>query len=220
MHILALVLAIGGDLGPVTPPQDPRGHWVSTFSILPRISDLSGDVDTDIGVEYDDLWKTGIGLSIESGFLSHVGKSWYLGLYLSTGFDVFSGDEFTDDVGDTLEADPLFVSNLHLGFKAALMKSHGFYFNGRIGIGATFWSAAKGDLTLSGVETSVTIFDPGVTFSPELAAHVGFGFGQGYLAAGFVVRGLGEPQESDDLAFEGTSPAVLAGLELELGFRF
>jgi hypothetical protein len=200
--------------------QEQRRDVETTVSFVLRVSDISGEVDSEIDFDYGDLWGTGFGLAIETNYMFPMKKNWAIGPYISGGFDLFQGgDEVTDDVGDTLEADNLFTSSILFGVKAMLAPPRGFFFDGRFGVGPVFWSATEGEVTLSGTTFNLTIFDSSVTFAVEFGAHVGFSVPHAAFGLGFSVRSQGKPEEAD-LDFEGTESAVVASFELEVLLRF
>jgi hypothetical protein len=188
-------------------------------ALVARVSSISGDLDTDLDVGYEDLFGTGFGLAFEADFMFPLRRSWSIGAYVAAGFDVFEGESDEDELGDTLDADGLFTSHFMFGFKAMLAPERGFFIDGRIGLGPVFWSEAEGELTVGGVSQDVTIFDASVTFAAEVAVHVGFSTPQVYFGVGFAGRSQGKPDEAD-LDFEGTSNALVGSLEVEIGFRF
>ena len=215
---VTFVLALAAALPAVQQEPANRGPESAIF-LIPRFSDLAGDLDTDLDLDYSDLWGGGFGLHVEYDLLFPLKKGWKMGLYFSTGFDVFSGDTATDDVGDTLEADPLSMVDFLVGFKAMLAPAKGFFLDGRLGFGAVSYGETEGELTIGGLPIDVVILDATTVFGAEFAAHVGFATSHVLLGAGFCIRSQGAPDEGD-LAFEGTSAAVFASFELEIGFRF
>jgi hypothetical protein len=187
-------------------------------AVIARFSDIRGDVDTEADVEYGDLWGTGFGLGVDSSFLWPIKRGpWWMGGYVSLGFDHFQGDEVRGDIGLTLEADDLLTAHLIGGFKIALAPENGgFYFDGRAGVGPVLWTETDGELNGLGV----TLFDTSLSAAAELAAHAGFiSRGGFFMGAGFAVRGQTKP-EDEDLDFDGLSSALVTSLELEIGFRF
>ena len=217
--VLGLVAGVFAHLDAVG--QEPaRREMETSLTFVARISDISGDVDSDLGLDYGDLWGTGFGLGIESNFMAPLKKGWSIGGYFSAGFDLFQGgDEAEDDFGDTLEADDLYVSHLFVGFKAMLAPERGFFFDGRLGFGAAFWGAVDGELTIGGISGDVAVFDSSVAFAFEFGSHVGYATRNVFFGGGFSVRSMGEPDEAD-LDFEGISAALVASFELDVGLRF
>ena len=129
----------------------------SSVAVVARVSDILGEVDSDLDLDYGDLWGTGLGMSIESDVLYPLrGGPWRIGGYVSAGFDVFQGDEAHDELGDTLKADNLTTGHLLLGFKVALASERGFFFDGRAGVGPVLWLETEGELRAGGPPRAAT----------------------------------------------------------------
>lgn len=223
IHALAAVLlqtafAAQAQEDPLPPPS--HGRVESTLLFIPRLSAVSGVMDEGLDLRYEDVWRTGVGLTVESDLLFPLDATWKVGLYFSGGFDAFAGDSVTDDLGDTLDADGLFTSHLLVGFKAMHAPHKGIFFDGRLGLGAVFYSRATGTITISGVPQDVDLIDASSVFAAEVGVHVGYSAPHVFIAAGFALRTQGAPTESDDVAFADMKGAGVFSVEIELGFSF
>ena len=192
----------------------------SSVAVVARVSDILGEVDSDLDLNYGDLWGTGLGMSVESDVLYPLrGGPWRIGGYVSAGFDVFQGDEAHDELGDTLKADNLTTGHLLLGFKVALASERGFFFDGRAGVGPVLWLETEGELRAGGPPSDVEIFSSSVAFGAEFASHVGYATRGVIFSLGFALRGQTKP-DSADLDFDGLGPALVASVEAQIVFRF
>ena len=193
-------------------PQD------SSVAVVARVSDLLGEVDSDLDLDYGDLWGTGLGMSIESDALWTLrGGPWRMGGYVSAGFDVFQGDEARGEFGDTLKAENLTTSHLLLGFKVAPAPERGFFFDGRAGVGPVLWLETEGELRAGGPPSDVEFFDNSLAFGAEVASHAGFASRGVIFSLGFALRGQTRPDSAD---FDDLGPALVASVEAQIVFRF
>lgn len=187
----------------------------NSVAVVARVSDLLGEVDSDLDLDYGDLWGTGLGMSIESDALWTLrGGPWRVGGYVSAGVDVFEGD---DALGDTLRADQLTTGHLLLGFKVALMPERGFFFDGRAGVSPVLWLGTEGELRAGGPPSDVEFFDNSLAFGAEVASHAGYATRGAIFSLGFALRGQTRPDSAD---FDGPGPALVASLEAQIVFRF
>src|SRR5439155_5446107 len=86
--------------------QEHFGHLRASLALLGRVSiPGNGDVSTDGGITYQDIFNAGIGASLEGDVLLATGGGLLLGGYASIGYDVFGGRSSTDEFGNNLDVD-------------------------------------------------------------------------------------------------------------------
>ena len=186
----------------------------SGFAVIPhiRVAGIAGDVDGDFGLGYEDLFGEGVGFDLEIERTFPVGAG-SLGPYLTLSWETFKGKNSIDLAGDTLEPDRLEVLSVMAGVKwsTSLKKwaddeeIFGFL---HMGIGAASYGAVKGTLTVSGVPTSVDVFDATTVFTYVVGAGYKHDFGRFSVDIDFGFRVL-QPPHNGDLEFESSTAFVL-----------
>jgi outer membrane autotransporter protein len=212
----AVVTRSGPSDPPVQPTDDRKDPRVSIV-LHAKASSLSGEVDSGLGVDYDDLFETGFGLELEGAYLFTVGK-WSIGPYLALGWETYDGDRFTDALGDTLETESLDLLSVVAGFEAIVHFAQGLFLNLHIGFGAADYSAVEGTVTISGIPMSVDVFESTTAFAFALGARFGYQVDRFMFDLGLGVRSQGAPDAADlDLS---SSAAVALIAEVGVGVSF
>ena len=207
--------------GPDPVLQEESGGPEASVEFFGRISAFTGEVDSNIAVDYDDLFGTGYGFILK-GSLHWDLEDLHLGPYVSVGWDQYSGKSHTDGLGDTLEADNLEMLTVLAGLKLDQALDYGLYWGGHIGLGLAQTSSVDGGLTLSGIPLQVEIFKKTAVYAFDIGFHGGYSADSIYVEMGVGVSLQGSPDESD-LNFSRSSyssdPAV-PYFALGIGFRF
>jgi len=197
--------------------RDHGGMEVS-IGVVGRLSAMDGELDPDVPVDYADLFGTGVGYAIEAALLFDGGYGWGVGPYLSIGSDRFEGERDTDPFGDSLDADDLYATTLLVGGKGVFPFSPHWHVEAHAALGAVHYYRTDGVLTLSGVDSEVTIFRASTTIAFDMGSRIGFRVEQFFGELGFGIRVQGAPSDGD-LDFSSSGPAQIA-LEFSLGLRF
>ncbi len=206
-----------GHSGPPVQPAEDRKNPRVSLMLHAKVSSLSGDFDSGLGADYDDLFETGFGFELEGAYLFPAGK-WSIGPYLALGWETYGGDKFTDPLGDTLETDSLDLLSIVAGFEAIVNFEGGLFLNLHMGFGAASYSAVEGTLSISGVPMNVDVFESTTAFAFALGARFGYQVERFMFDLGLGVRSQGAPDSADlDLS---SSAAVALIAEVGVGVRF
>ena len=216
-----------------SPQQDPEpaqeevseeSSTYHTVMLYGRVSSLDGELEKESlffsGLDYTDLFGTGTGFMIEGSKLWELGglDSWYLGGYLSFGFDSYGGKKDTDSVGDSLDPDDLDIVTFLGGIKGTYPFGSGFYGEGHLGIGAATYSAVDGTLTIAGTPFDVDVFKSSTVFAFDMGLRIGYSNGPFIAELGFGLRIQGKPKTAD-LDFNN-GEIVEPAFEIGAGFKF
>jgi len=198
-------------------PRD-RDGVSGSVSIQGRYSLPLGTVDSDLSVDYGDLFKSGLGLSVEGSLLWKVGPKWKFGPYLSVGWDGYDGKGFTDDVGDTLTPDSMSLTTFLVGARGLLELGPQAELDLHMAFGATRYGRVDGVFTMSGIPLDVVVFNSSTKFAFDIGMRFNLIAGPVFFDAGFDVRSQGAPDNAD---FDFNSgPLVTFGIEFGVGIRF
>jgi hypothetical protein len=189
-----------------------------SLSIQGRYSVPLGTVDPDLSVDYGDLFKSGLGLSVEGSLLWHIGPKWHLGPYLSLGWDGYDGKSSTDDFGDTLKPDSMALTTFLVGARALLEIGPQAQLDLHMAFGATHYGKVDGVLTLSGVPFDVVVFGSSTKFAFDFGSRFNLVSGPVFFDAGIDIRSQAAP-DNVDFTFD-SGPLVTFGIEFGVGVRF
>lgn len=189
-----------------------------SVGIVGRVSLPSGTVDSDLNVNYGDLFKTGLGFSVEASMLWPVGQKWRFGPYLSVGFDSFDGKKSTDDVGDTLTPDGMDITTFLIGGRGILQMGPSAQLDLHMAFGAGHYSEVSGTLVSAGIPPDVTIYKASTKFAFDLGVRVNVLTGPVFFDAGIDLRSIGAATNGD-FSFN-SGPLVTFGFEFGAGVRF
>jgi hypothetical protein len=242
-HALALLVALCAQAQPSSVATDLLGsdHLVPRdsvtdlrfgFNIAGRVSfpmGSLGGVTASVGgtpvtvqnsIGYDDLFDSGVGVAIGLDILFPQGQmtnerrpTLYTGGYLSVGWDQFGGNRVSDGLGNSIDAEDLWVESFLLGFKARLALQENTFLSAQIGAGGLHYAAV--DATVTGAATGpVRLFEADWSAAFEGRVRVAWQFGRLGLFAGTGVRIINGPQEGPGVDF---SPGMLWLWDFELG---
>jgi hypothetical protein len=189
-----------------------------SLSIQGRYSVPLGTVDPDLAVDYGDLFKSGLGLSVEGSLLWHIGPKWHLGPYLSVGWDSYEGKSSVDAIGDTLKPDSMDLTSILVGARALLELGPQAQLELHMAFGATLYGKVNGVFTMNGVPLDVIVFDSSSKFAFDIGARFNGVAGPVFFDAGIDIRSQGAPNNAD-FAFD-SGPLVTFGIEFGMGIRF
>jgi len=210
--------APGGEVrAPVVQSKSPDGPEVE-IGVVGRVSLPTGTVESEMSLKYDDLFKSGIGFSVEGSVLWPRNEKWRIGPYLSVGWDRFDGKSFTDDFGDTLSPDKLEILTVLAGFRGIYNLGQHFTWDGHAALGAAHYSRTSGTLILSGTPVDVDVFKSGTTVAFDMGTRVAYDTGRVFFDVGLDLRVQGAPKEGD-FSFSA-DPLTTLGLEFGAGIRF
>ena len=198
----------------------PRGRdsMSGSLSIQGRYSVPLGTVDKDLSVDYGDLFKSGLGLSVEGSLLWRVDSKWKLGPYLSVGWDGYDGKASTDDLGDTLTPDSISLTTFLVGARALLDLGPQAQLDLHMAFGATRYGKVDGVLVVGGTPLDVVVFDSSTKFAFDIGVRFNLIADPVFFDAGFDIRSQGAPDNAD-FAFD-SGPLVTFGIEFGVGIRF
>ena len=197
--------------------QDEGDSVWATLGLYARFSAIAGEVDSDLDVDYGDIFGGGGGLQLEGAMFWKM-NTWYVGAFVSIGVDSYDGEKESDDIGDTLEPDELDITTFLVGFKSQLTFGKGFYWDLHAGIGIAQWSTVDGTLTRGGIPVEVKVFDSTTVVAFDFGARIGFTTGMFFVDAGFGFRFLGAPDDAE-ISFS-SSAAATAAFEIGAGLAF
>jgi len=216
-----------------SPSDEPRvdlsqvratGRAESGFAVMAhaRFGGIAGNVDEDLGLDYQDLFEEGLGLDFEVEYLLPTGAS-FLGPFVTLSWETFDGRSADDDAGGTLEPDRLDILTIIAGVKwsTSLKKwddEEEIFAVFHLGCGATSYGAVGGTLTASGVPASVDVFDATTVFTFVLGCGVKEDFGRLFIDINIGFR-FQQPPDNADLDF-GSSTAMVLMLGIGLGLEF
>lgn len=189
-----------------------------SVSLQGRYSIPLGTVDPDIPADYGDLFKGGLGFSVEGTLLFRVAPKWRLGPYLSIGWDSYDGKSDTDDLGDTLKPDAMDLTSVLVGARAILDLGPQAQLDLHMGFGATHYGAVDGVFTTGGVPLDVVVFKSSTKFAFDIGTRFNFLAGPAFFDVGIDIRSQGAPDNGDFLFDSGT--LVTFGIEFGAGIRF
>ena len=199
--------------------REKGGGLDVTFSVLGRASLIEGDIESDLGLEYGNLFNSGAGFALEGAILWEVSPTWKMGPYVSFGYDAYGGEIFYDSYGNSLKADDLYTLTFLLGGEAQGDFGAGFYGDVHLALGFANYTGVNGIMTILTIPIGVEIFKGGPAFAFDLGSRLGFNLSTFlFLELGFSLRAQGAPQEGD-LNLSPDSPFI-AALEFGGGLRF
>jgi hypothetical protein len=198
--------------------QDRKTGIEASMAIYGRLSGIAGVVDSDLDVNYNDLFGSGLGFVMEGEILGRVGRAWMIGGYLSVGWDSFDGKSDVDSVGDTLTPDRMDLLTILVGFKAINEISKYFHWDLHVGLGAAHYGKVDGVFVTGGAPLDVTVFKASTAFAFDFGARIAVDSGPFFAALGMSIRVQGAPSNAD-FDFGSRTPAIVA-FELGIGVRF
>jgi hypothetical protein len=200
------------------------GREESGFAVMihARFGGIAGNVDEDLGLDYQDLFDEAFGFDLEAEWLMPTGAD-FLGPYVALGWVTFDGRRADDDAGGTLEPDRLDILSVMAGlkWKTSLKKwsdDEEIFGVFHAGLGAASYGAVGGTLTVSGVPSSVDVFDASTVFTFDLGCGYKHDFGRIFIDIDIDFR-FQQPPADGDLDFE-SSMAMVVTLGLGLGLEF
>ena len=202
---------------PVLTSQNSSGVEVE-IGVVGRVSLPSGTVESAIPLHYDDLFKTGLGVSVEGSLLWPVGPKWHVGPYLSLGWDSFDGKTFTDPTGDTLKPDALDEFTFLVGARSELDLGNHFRWEAHLAFGAAQYSTVNAVFVTAGTPMDVRLFDSSTAFAFDIGTRFTYDVGQAFFELGLGVRSQGSPREADFTFNSGA--LVTVEFEFGVGVRF
>jgi hypothetical protein len=189
-----------------------------TVSLQGRVSIPLGTVDPDLNVDYGDLFKTGLGLSVEASVLWPVGPKWHFGPYLSVGWDSFDGKTSTDEVGDSLTPDTMDITTFLVGGRGILQLGPQAQLDLHMAFGAAHYGEVGGTFVSAGIPPDVIVFKSSTKFAFDLGVRFNVVTGPVFFDGGIDLRSQGAPTNGD---FDFNSgPLVTFALEFGVGVRF
>jgi hypothetical protein len=196
----------------------------SGFAVMAhaRFGGIAGNVDEDLGLDYQDLFHEGFGFDLGVEWLFPTGSD-FLGPYVTLGWETFDGKSADDDAGATLEPDRLDLLSVMAGvkWKSSLKKwadEEEIFAVFHLGVGAATYGAVEGTLIASGVPASVDVFDATTVFAFVLGFAVKEDFGRLFIDLNVDFR-FQQPPDSEELDF-GSSTAMVLTLGIGLGLEF
>jgi hypothetical protein len=222
--------------GQVLPEERPWGlavqrDPVEAFTYLQaalRFTFMGGEVTPGSGVNYGDLFSTGIGGSIQGGHLWRLSKTILFGPYLELDLDSFGGKSSTDSFGDALKPDSMNTLRMLGGAKIREEFGSGARFFGDqyLALGVIHYPSVGGTLTSGGITSTGNLFSSKTVAAFDLGADIGWAPSSLIdLFFGFVLSINGAPGEGKDLVIVGTGSTrpgtpVNFGLNLGVTFKF
>ena len=188
-----------------------------------RLSFMSGNLGEG-GVDYADNFDPGWGFALEADVLIGMPYGWWLGPYVSAGFDRFPGDPFGDVFGTRVDPDDLDVASVFVGIKSESLLAPFWLVSGRVGGGMVRYQEVEADITELGVETpGVEFFETSTALAFEAVGNFQYGTPQvrWHFGAGFGFQG--GPKEGDDAVLDpllDTEEVFMFRLETGLVVRF
>jgi len=215
MIALLIALGIGETRLPVSLQEElPDDRSRVTMTIVQRFSVPDGDLGS--GVDYEDFFDFGYGLGVEVDYLMPAGLGWRTGPYLSVGWDWFTGQEETVQ-GVRLEADPLAIFSVLVGFKGMLDVDPRFHLELRLGVGFSHFLPT--DAEVVGTGTTVELLDASTELAGEAGLRAVFYLGKLMkLDFGGAVRMRGSAEEGEVPLNPDTMLQYV--LDIGVGFRF
>jgi hypothetical protein len=161
-----------------------------------------GSVDSDDNVAYSDIFDVGLGLALEANLMSRLSPKWYLGGYVSIGWDQFIGASDVDmGTGEFFSFDNQNVITAILGAKVLHHFAPAWFWEGRMGIGLVHYD----QLTFSDTTNVFAPIDGLQFFKPathglfDLAGRVGVGGSHVTFDVGIDFRFMGGEARGRDV---------------------
>ena len=208
---------------PADVQEEPAPIW--TVSAFFRMTAPNGDA-AEGDITYGDLFKGGVGASLEGSLTLPSESMVSLSGYLALGFDEFRGERYDDDSGDSLKPEPLLVwsglggAMVRFSFDDLMSEDHQIVADFRLGGGVVCYTSTDADFTIGGVpHHDRELFESTVAGAWELGMRTGvvsrsFGF-----LIGLSYRGAGGPRRGRDVT-SAVDPGTFHEVSFEIGWDY
>jgi hypothetical protein len=189
------------------------------LSLYGRV-DVPGDTSVTLdNVAYSDIFDIGYGVNGELSLLGEMTPRFYMGGYLSVGWDRFSGASNVDmNTGEFFSFDHQDVTTAIVGAKVLHRFGPGFFWEGRMGLGLVHY----GSLSFTDVTTPIAVsglqfFRPVTHGLFDIGGRVGFGNPRVTVDLGLDFRFMGSEAAGRDVDHVEVSPDFFFVFAIDLG---